>query len=66
MGHFPSVSEYVNRNVSDIVDKDSNHVDGARAIIGTTTRRLPILRAIPPTKRSPSPSSDVSSSPNAL
>lgn len=51
----------MNRNVSEIVDKDSNHVEGARAIIGTTMRRLPTSRAIPPTNKSPSPSSEVPS-----
>jgi hypothetical protein len=52
----------VNLNVSEIVDRDSNHVEGARAIIGTTTRRLPISRAIPPTNKSPSFSSEGPSS----
>jgi len=55
----------VNRSVSEIVDKDSNHVDGARAIIGTIIRCLPTSRAIPPTNKSPSLSSEVPS-PDAL
>lgn len=61
IGHFPRVSEYVNLNVSEIVESASNQVQGARAITGTTTRLLPTSLAIPLTKRSPSRSSEVPS-----